>query len=828
MKARNAAELSKGSGNIMGKTLGSAARTIGLRCAVSSAALATILGGAPAAHAQTAAVIAFEIDPQSLGGALAAFTQKTGITLAYGNALPAINSPGVRGRMSAAEALSRILAGTGLIYRFTGPTTVTLEPVPAADTGAVQLGPVRVEAVDGGDETPSRSGGNLRGPSPDPVAQRLNPLTTVGSKSPVRQRELPQSISVITQDRIENQDLFNLEDAVRETPGLVVRTGDSERFMFYARGFPVDQIQYDGIPTTIANSATSLSLLMYERIEVLCGPAGLYNGIGGEGGSINLVRKRAPAQLQASIDASVGSRSNYRGEAAIGDALNDAQSIRAYGAVSYQSQDLPADTTYRRDVQVFGTVEADLGRDTTLRIGAATQELRQRAAWMGYPVYSDYRLIDIPRSRFLGQPWNRNVYRTTTEYAELAHQTQSGWTFKVTSNFFQHRNDILTSAINGPADPITGDFPMGPSSGKWNEDQYGVDTYVSGPVRLFGRTHNLTLGTNYQSYVENQSGYNGDAVVNNIFHPLDGPAPSTTPNVSIDRESTQYGIYGNFRFSVADPLTVVVGGRITWVDSKFNYYFSFETDLYHDKYNAKATPFAGVVWDISHSLTAYASYAQVFTPQFTRDAAGNVFKPITGSQMEIGLKGEYLDGRLDTSAALFRILDNNRTKDDPRFPGQFISIAQGRARSQGFELQVSGELAKGLILLAGYTYTQTKYYDDSRNANGDFETFAPKHLLKAQIDYTLPGALNRWSIGGGVQAQSKTFVYDIYGGGTVTQGSYATTDLRATFKPIDKIAISISGTNIFDKRYWSTLGGLYGGNFLGNPRAVIASVRWHH
>lgn len=213
-----------------------------LHYAISAMAVVSIQVAAPMAQAQTAKVVRFDIAPQSLGSALAAFTQKTGITLAYGSTLPNIGSQGATGTMSAAEALSRILAGSGLTYRFTGANTVTLEHAPQAADGTVQLGPVRVEGAGG------IGAGLAASPASDMLAtEGSRSYTTRGavtsSKLPLTLRETPQSITVITRQQIEDRNFITIDDAIEAATGMSATTANLGSNTFNARGFSVGNIR---------------------------------------------------------------------------------------------------------------------------------------------------------------------------------------------------------------------------------------------------------------------------------------------------------------------------------------------------------------------------------------------------------------------------------------------------------------------------------------------------------------------------------------------------------------------------------------------------------
>ncbi|MBC3920546.1 TonB-dependent siderophore receptor [Undibacterium sp. CY18W] len=763
------------------------------------------------AQAQVASTILsstqkYSIPAQTLGKTLNAIARQAGVAISVDSSLVSGKSAdAIEGNMTLGQALEQALTGSGLMV-VPGNNVITVQTKPAVSMQQI-LPEISVSA------------------QLETISGRVNPDVAVGSKILVAQRQIAQSVSVVTQEQIQTQNMHRLEDAMRYVPGVTVRDGDSERMMFYARGFPVDAIQYDGVTINNGNSASSPALIMFDRVEVLRGPAGLLNGLGGSGGAVNMVRKRAPDALQFSADASAGSYNNYRGEVDIGTPLNESGSLRGRIAAAHQDRKFAQDNDYRKDDQVYATLEANLTSTTVLRMGLGYQDLTQRVPWNGFPGYSDYTFLDIPTARSMAQDWNRNNYKTTSEFLELEHKFNNQWLGKVSITALQHRNNLLTSSPISPADPVTGDYTAYPFRGIWDEDQNGMDAFLAGPFSLFGRKHQLTVGANLQYSRESQSTSPFQSVVTNIAGsnyamPVFGSQQS--PWIT---HGKQMGVYSNTRLSITDPLTLVIGARMSWWKNDVQY--GAGSDVLRDSINAKITPNISLIYDINANHTVYASYSGIFTPQFTRDVNNHILKPVVGDQQELGIKGEYFDKTLNATLSLFRITEKNRAQTDPSDPS-FTYYPQGKARSQGVETQISGELLPGLDMLAGYTLTTTRYLDASLNTNGDFETYTPKHIVKLWANYRLPDELSKWTAGGGVYISSKRYVIDRYAipQQTMTTGGFATFDARIAYQAAKNIEVALSGTNLFNKHYYRNIGGATSGNFVGNPRELLLTLRY--
>jgi outer membrane receptor for ferric coprogen and ferric-rhodotorulic acid len=239
------------------------------------------------------------------------------------------------------------------------------------------------------------------------------------------------------------------------------------------------------------------------------------------------------------------------------------------------------------------------------------------------------------------------------------------------------------------------------------------------------------------------------------------------------------------------------------------------------------TPYAGIVYDLSREWAVYASYTDVFEPQTNRDAGGTMLKPVIGSNYEVGLKGELMDGRVNTSLAVFRYDQENRAVNDLASgmicDGWYCSNAAGKVRSQGIEAEISGEVLTNLQLFAGYTYNTTKYLDDPDNEGKVFSTWTPKHMLRVWGDYQFSGDWERVSTGLGFTTQSHTLGYEH----TYDVAGYTVWSARLGYQLSKEIGLAVNANNLFDKRYYtSAYNQLNGNNNFGDPRNVMFSVKY--
>jgi len=786
---------------------------------------ALVLGALTAAapvHAQERPAH-ISIAAQPLGKALLQLGEQTSLQIFFAQDLVnGLQAPALSGDLVPEQALRALLNGTGLTYTRQGNNVTVARAGAGADTTST-LPTVSVSAN-----------------AIDPEMKRVNPPTTVGSKTPLTQREIPQSVSVIGAEQIQQQGMRSLDDAMRYVPGVTIAMANPLITGYYARGFPINTFQFDGVPTSVpagTGGALGDSLAMYDQVEVLRGPAGLYNGFGGDGGVINLVRKRAPSEFQGSAEVTGGSNDTRRAQVDLGGPFNDAGTLRGriVGMTAYQH--LMQEGTWQRDQQFYGTLEADLTPTTLARIGYSHTETTGKPMY-GVPNYADGSLMDVRRSLFLGADWNHIRNDRDNAFAEVEQQLGGGWKAKASYNYLQIHQKSLYGIPGGPVDPDT--LVGNPYSYNYANDdtQHSVDLYATGPFQLFGRTHQLTVGANYvhelshgnQHFVNTETtglddwgDYYENVLTSNPLYSndFDGGARN-----EIWTRVEQFGIYGNVRYKLADPLTLVAGGRFTWWRSKLTpnsnpYYNYFGETAAKDSIDGKFSPIVGLVYDLNDTYSAYASYTSIFKPQngfYT--VGGGQIAPVEGKQYEVGLKGEYLDGKANASIALFQIDESNRAFSDPRNAGYYL--AQGKARSQGVEVQVSGQFTPNWTVYAGYTYQDVRALDDSVNTGATFLQ-SPKHQFKLGSDYRLPGELNAWRVGGAANIVARTAFTDGYAT-TVYAPGYATFDAHVSYDFAKQWTAMLSATNLLDRKYYSNVSGA-AGNYFGNSRTVLLTLR---
>lgn len=644
-------------------------------------------------------------------------------------------------------------------------------------------------------------------------------LISVGEKDVRPLREIPQSTTVITRERLQDGNFTSLDTALKKTPGVVVLTNDDGRSSLYSRGFEYDTLYFNGLPAPLSSiHGTQPDMAIIDHIEILRGPAGLFGGSGEPGGAINMRLKQAPDNFAARFDASYGSWNNRRGELDVGGPLNEAGTIRGRFVGALGKTDSFVDHVDNQIGIAYGTIQADLTENTTATFSVSHQK-RDITPFNGLPTLADGTLLDIDRSTFTGMDWNHFDSTVTDYIAELEHRFDDGGHAKVSARYSDRSADMLYAFAGSPA-AENGDITrVNWLAREFEESSLALDAHISRPFELFGKENNIILGADYRDFDYTWRNVNGG--VSGAFNLHDWDITDVPrPNINFDaapvtsNDLRQYGIYGQWRFKPLDNLTLIGGGRLTWLD--------LETQATSQSTNARFTPYAGIIYDLTDRVSVYASFTEIFQPQTQLDSDGDIIAPRTGRQYEVGVKASVLDN-VNVSLAYFNLRDRNRAVSDQYNPGSFL--ARGEAQLQGIELEATGSLTPNWQIAGGYTYTHTKFADTERVAGAEFYT--PEHMLQLWTRYTFDeshGILDKVFIGGGVKAFSSFRNLSRTAAGGITSDirapGYVVVDLQAGYQFNENLSAVVSVNNLFDEKYYERVGGLPVFNFYGAPRSA--------
>lgn len=646
-------------------------------------------------------------------------------------------------------------------------------------------------------------------------------------------RETPQSVSVITQQRIQDQQLDTVLDVVNNATGVSVNRYETNRAQFNARGFEINSLMIDGVPTIWEQPWSSgevfSSLSIYDRVEIVRGANGLMTGAGDPSASINLVHKRASSkETTGSVEFGMGSWSHFNTQVDVSSALNESGSVRGRVVGEFVDGDSWVNLLANKQETLYGTMDIDLGDSTVLWFGMSHQtNYTDSPAWGGLPVwYSDGSPTNWDRSKTASASWAHWDSTYDNYFANLEHTFANGWLAEINYSHGERNADsYLLYLIGSPDKTPANDMMTWPGSYQTKTVQDDINLQLSGPFALFGQSHELAAGytwSNQNFDAKSRAPLTGlgstidfDNYTGGFAEPVWGPL-----SYYDNTETTQQGLYGMTRLTLADPLKLILGARV----SSYEKTGTGSRELV--SVDQELTPYAGIIFDITGNLSAYASYTDIFLPQSQRDINKNYLDPITGTNTELGIKGEFAEGRLNASAAVFNILQDGLAKSTgmiiPGTLGELAYTTTEGATSKGFELEVSGALSADWNASAGYTQ-----FTASDAAGNDVNTLYPRKLLRLFTTYKLP-ALDKLTVGGGLNWQEAIYTNasnPVYGSQRITQKAYTLANLMARYDVSPQLSAQLNVSNATDETYFDVFDA-YGALTYGEPRNITASVKY--
>ncbi len=782
----------------------------------------------------------YAIPAGPLGSALAEFASQAGITLSIEPALvEGLRTSGLQTETGVDEGLSQLLQGSGLQAVRAQDGSFTLRRIPE---GSALLKAVKVQAA-GIDAATTEGSGSYAAKA-----------VTVGRVAQTL-REIPQSVTVMTRQLIDDQNLRTIDDLMIQTPGIVVEKDGSGYTGFWSRGFQIDNYQIDGVPIAYESIfRPNQDMALYDRVEILRGADGLFSGTGEAGGTINLVRKRPLESQQTLFALSAGRWNNYRGELDVSSPLAFDGKLKGRAVVVYQDRDFFYSPSDEEKTLYYGIVSFDITPDTVLSVSASRQHSEGVIWRSGLPRYSDGSDLGLSRSRALTFDWGARDNTTTEYFAELEHAFGDNWSVKASAARQEYETEDYMAFVQGPVNLAT--HALGTVSGSYEETGNKAEAFnvhLAGSFDWLGLRHSVVVGGDWQDSTAKQMRFNlilpSYGTAGSVFD-FD-PGAYARPDVVSPSYgwpaygAEQRGLYAKLQMRLLDTLQLVVGGR----HSSYEYgspFVDYDDPTGNSETGYKEsgifTPYGGLIYDLADNWSAYLSVAEIHKSQadlLKGPPPGTPLEAITGRSVEVGVKGELLDGRFNTALALYRIEREGEAVDDPAYPYTpgdrgiaCCSLARGEVVSEGVDAELSGELAPGWQVLLSYTWNR----NEDKATDAEYHAAMPRHLLKAWTSYRLPGSWSAFDVGGGVTAQSEAanagLVWVNQGAAgwaqvpyRVEQGGYSVWQARAGYRIDEHWSLALNLNNIFDKVYYQSLGNNSFGNWYGEPRNWTLTLR---
>lgn len=649
----------------------------------------------------------------------------------------------------------------------------------------------------------------------------IAPNATIGTRTDTPLRDIPQSIQVVPQQVLEDQQVIRLTEALRNVSGVNtddIFAGTIDRINI--RGFQQDVFLRDNFRQSQFSLRETANL---ERIEVLKGPASVLYGNLEPGGVVNLVTKKPLSEPFYSAELLVGSYGFYQPNIDLSGSLDSDKTLLYRLNAVYESNDGFRDFDQNVErVFVAPVLTWQIGKNTDLTL--EFDYLNDERPFDDGLVAIGTGVADVPRDRIFQNP---DAVRTVEEFGagyQLEHRFSENWTLRNAFRFLASEDfDFrLTSWIIEDS---------GQLDRRWrsNEDlyeSYALQTNLVGEFKTGAINHTLLFGVdlNRETRVGGQRRLPGDpSFFLNIF--TEEADPISKPDLSDltlfarneNNRVDTLGIYLQDQIAFSDNLKLLLGGRFDLFDQRS---IDLVSNTTFNQERQRFSPRIGLVYQPSEQISLYASYSQSFNPDiFSISADGSPLEPTTGNQYEVGIKGEFLDGRLSTTLAAYEISKENVATTDPN--NTDFSIAVGEVRSRGIELDVVGEIADGWNIIASYAYTDAEIIEDNFFSVGNRLTNVPENSASLWTTYEIQsGGLQGLGFGAGL-----FFVGDRQGDldNSFQLPSYVRTDAAIYYRRNNWRA-ALNFQNLFNVDYIRSAAGFRESIYPGEPFTVIGSV----
>lgn len=695
-----------------------------------------------------------------------------------------------------------------------------------------------------------------------PAKQNYQAVTTTLGKGKQELRDIPQSISVMTEKLIDDVKLDTLKQALHYTAGITfAATENGTDQDIRLRGFPVastGDLLLDGMRDP---SQYDRDTFNYDRIEVMRGSASMIFGRGSTGGVINQVTKKPMLADQSDVVGTLGDRGYFRstmdfnirtGEEAalrinamVTKADNGGAKINKQGIAPTYSWGIGTADEFTAGLFYLNTNNVPVSAIRWLGANGPTSNCTAAVmcsvpnvdAKNFYGMASDY--VDGKASygslahthRFADGGELRSNLRTGT-FERQQWSSVAGYQGGTTTGNLSDSTVLTRGGLNPRKDRYVGTYLQSDYSNKY---------------QWLGMTHNILAGIDLSN--EQADRYQNNAFLNalgtrpdtTVGTPDNGAALGGTGNSPLYRKTSDYsgtsaGAYAQNLLQVSPSWKLLGGlrwdrfsattGQLTYGTNGAPTATPTATPISHLTYSSLWSYRAGALYQPTPTSSYHFSYSTSFntaadTYQYTTQQNANT--PAEKSRnIELGAKLDWLDGKLSTRAALFKTEKYNERTTDSDFAASAYTLS-GQRHSEGLELDVVGRVTSALEVYVSYSYIWTAKIDKTGTSGaglGSRVGLTPKNTGSAWLSYQLTPQIR---VAGGVRGASQNRpLQGGSGAASVTSKApgYVAGDIMAEYKFSPDLYTQVNVTNVTNKLYGDQL--YPGFVILGEPR----SFKW--
>jgi len=637
----------------------------------------------------------------------------------------------------------------------------------------------------------------------------LKKTTSTATKTDTRIRDIPQSISVITEEQIKDQSLLGLKDAIQYSPGVMAGQGEGNRDSIWFRGNQsTSDLFVDGVRDDVQYYR---DLYNIDRVEVLMGPNGMIFGRGGVGGVINRVVKEAAWENKNEIKIQGGAYDHKRSSVDLNNRIDETLAVRVNAMIEDSGSFRQGVESERKAINPTFTFKPS---DKTKVVVGMEYFNDKRTSDRGIPSV-DNGLKSYPystsRSTFFGNAsQSPNEAIVKNGYAIIDHTFDNGVSVKNHTRFSDYDKYYQNVYANGQV--IGRDLLIGAYYDNTQRQNIFNQTDLVYNFKTGSISHKLLTGLEV-GFQENK---NFRTAYQNVNHSASNPYNIVTlnPRTSDDRDSTtdisNQAIYFQDQIYLNEQYQIIAGLRYDKFKTKFNdIKNSSNSAIVNDQF---LSPRIGLVYKPIDPVSIYTNYSLSYLPrtgeQLTSLTSSNKsFDPEKFTNIEAGIKYDLLQS-FSISSAIYRLERSRMAISDPSSPTTNIIIVDGQV-TKGFELGFAGKLFDAYSMYGGYTYQDAeitsaqliKKDTDEKILSGTLLGHVPKHTFSLWNKYEFN---ETWSAALGVVSRSDMYAATPTTLTAVNLPGYTRVDaaIYANINKQTKLQLNIE--NLLDKTYYQS------------------------
>lgn len=622
--------------------------------------------------------------------------------------------------------------------------------------------------------------------------------------------EIPQNIQVVTAKLINNQQIFDMLEGVTRNVSGASRVEHWDNYArITMRGSNVEAFR-NGMNVSTSWGPLTEDMSMVERIEFVKGPAGFMLANGDPSGFYNVVTKKPSGRNKGEVGISLGSFDLYRATLDLDGKLSKDEKLLYRLNVMGQLKGSHRQFDYNNRYSIVPVLKYLIDDKTSVTLEYTHQFSEVNVIGSNY-VFSKRGYADLSKS-FTTAEANLPATKMNDKsvLAIFDHKINNAWRFTAQASYFNYQQEGASL------------WPWGFDAGNDSLMQRGMSSwdvlgitkigqaFINGEVHTGAVSHKILAGldmSNKDYYHDwNQGGTLGGAVFN-IYAPVYGNA--TVPTFDRSKNIRERGVRYYNGYSALylqdelgffnNKLRLTLAGRYTTLKTGNVYSGDFKSN--------RLTPRIGLSYSIDKNMAVYFVKDESFIENFGADWQGKSFDPITGGNIEVGIKKDWLNGKWNSAVSVYQITRNNVLTADLAHPnpsGGYYNRQSGQQKTKGVEVDIKGQLVRGLDVIVNYAFTEAKVTKDSKEENiGVQVPGSSRHIQNTWLNYRHDkGALTGFGVSLGYQYQVKRSPWYVFDGSKNSLPDYFRLDGNLSYQK-EKIGFNFTINNILNKYLYS-------------------------